>query len=143
LTATTGHGVIHPFWRRLVTEPELFVEHASAYAELASAEARQVSEVWRALPGEVTPLVRRHPVILVAVGAAIGAGLVAGGVLRHGTVRRSVASTGRLARRWLIGELTSPALQTVVIGAITTLPASRLHARDAAVPAAQQHPDDV
>jgi hypothetical protein len=96
-----------------------------------------------ALQGEVTPLVRRHPVISVAVGAAIGAGLVAGGVLRRGTVRRSVASTGRLARRWLIGELTSPALQTVVIGAITTLPASRLHARDAAVPAAQQHPDDV
>jgi hypothetical protein len=79
----------------------------------------------------------------VAVGAAIGAGLVAGGVLHRGTVRRSVASTGRPARRWLIGHLTSPALQTVVIGAITTLLASRLHAKDAAARAAQQHQDGV
>jgi uncharacterized membrane protein YqjE len=39
--------VIHPFLRKLVTEPELFVEHASAYAELASAQARQVGQLWR------------------------------------------------------------------------------------------------
>jgi hypothetical protein len=34
--------MIHPFLKKLATEPTLFVEHASAYASLATLEAREV-----------------------------------------------------------------------------------------------------
>lgn len=39
--------MIHPFLRKLVTEPDLFVEHASAYASLATLEAMEVGAAWR------------------------------------------------------------------------------------------------
>ena len=35
--------MIHPIFTRLVTQPGLFAEHAGAYAELAAAEALQLS----------------------------------------------------------------------------------------------------
>lgn len=35
--------MIHPFFTKLVTQPGLFAEHAGAYAELAAAEALQLS----------------------------------------------------------------------------------------------------
>jgi hypothetical protein len=82
-----------------------------------------------AVQGEVTPLLRRHPVTSVVVAAALGAGLVASGVLHGGLVRGSLAGARRLARRWFIVQLSSPAMQTVVIGAITTLLASQLRAK--------------
>ena len=39
-----GEHMIHPLFTRLVTQPGLFAEHAGAYAELAAAEALQLSE---------------------------------------------------------------------------------------------------
>lgn len=35
--------MIHPFFTRLVSQPGLFAEHAGAYAELATAEALQLT----------------------------------------------------------------------------------------------------
>ena len=39
--------MIHPLFTRLVTQPGLFAEHASAYAELAAAEAQQLGTRWK------------------------------------------------------------------------------------------------
>jgi hypothetical protein len=39
--------MIHPFFTKLATQPSLFAEHASAYAALASLEARAVGLAWR------------------------------------------------------------------------------------------------
>lgn len=39
--------MIHPLFARLVTQPGLFAEHAGAYAELAAAEAVQLSTRWK------------------------------------------------------------------------------------------------
>lgn len=39
--------MIHPFLKKLATEPSLFVEHASAYASLATLEALEVGAAWR------------------------------------------------------------------------------------------------
>ena len=39
--------MIHPFLKKLATEPTLFAEHASAYAGLATLEARELALVWR------------------------------------------------------------------------------------------------
>ncbi len=60
--------MIHPFLRKLATQPELFVEHASAYAELASAEARQAGQVWR----------RRAALLLLAVACGCVALVLSG-----------------------------------------------------------------
>lgn len=38
-----GQHMIHPFFTKLVSQPGLFAEHAGAYAELAAAEALQLS----------------------------------------------------------------------------------------------------
>ena len=38
--------MIHPFLKKLATEPTLFAEHASAYAGLATLEARELALVW-------------------------------------------------------------------------------------------------
>ena len=40
--------MIHPILKKLATEPELFVEHASAYVSLASLEAVAAAAAWRA-----------------------------------------------------------------------------------------------
>ncbi len=39
--------MIHPFLKKLATEPSLFVEHASAYASLATLEVREVGLSWK------------------------------------------------------------------------------------------------
>lgn len=38
--------MIHPIFKRIVTNPGLFAEHAASYAELVKAEARQVGSRW-------------------------------------------------------------------------------------------------
>ena len=39
--------LIHPFFKALVSQPELVAEHAGAYAALASAEVGEVVTQWR------------------------------------------------------------------------------------------------
>jgi hypothetical protein len=39
--------MILPLLKKLATEPDLFVEHASAYASLATLEAMEVGAAWR------------------------------------------------------------------------------------------------
>lgn len=39
--------MIHPFFSTLLNRPELLAEHASAYAELASAETALAASEWR------------------------------------------------------------------------------------------------
>lgn len=61
--------LIHPFFKALVSQPELVAEHAGAYAALASAEVGEVARQWRL----------RILMQLVAAGLAVtGVGL--GGV---------------------------------------------------------------
>lgn len=40
-------SMIHLVLKRLTTDPGLFVEHASAYAELAALEAREAGRAWQ------------------------------------------------------------------------------------------------
>lgn len=40
-------SMIHLILRRLTTDPGLFVEHASAYAELAALEVREAGRAWQ------------------------------------------------------------------------------------------------
>ncbi len=98
-----------------------------------------------ALQDEVSHGVRRYPVASVAIAAALGAGVVLSGAMRGSALRRSAASAGRLARRWCIGQLSSPAVQTLVVGAITTLLATRAsqgHGKDTGVVSASEQPAD-
>lgn len=39
--------LIHPLLKKLATEPSMFVEHASAYASLATLEAVEAGLAWR------------------------------------------------------------------------------------------------
>ena len=39
--------MIHPLLHKLVTQPGLFVEHASGYAELAAIEAQAAARAWQ------------------------------------------------------------------------------------------------
>jgi len=40
-------AMIHPLLLKLVTQPGLFVEHASGYAELAAIEAQAAARAWQ------------------------------------------------------------------------------------------------
>lgn len=46
-TLALGSAMIHPFFKKLATEPSLFAEHASAYASLATLEVRELGLAWR------------------------------------------------------------------------------------------------
>lgn len=64
--------MIHPLLRKLVTQPELFVEHADCYGELASLEARHALRALR----------RSAALALLAVACAIcGLGLAGTAVM--------------------------------------------------------------
>jgi hypothetical protein len=69
---------------------------------------------------ELTPWVRRHPIGAVGLGAAAGAALVVAAPWRAASVRHALQRSGARVRRWAWHQLTSPAVQTLVAGALTS-----------------------
>lgn len=63
--------MIHPFLKKLATEPTLFAEHASAYAGLATLEARELAVVWRRRAVAVSVCVSLALLALAFSGLAI------------------------------------------------------------------------
>lgn len=78
------------------------------------------------LSSELSPLVRRHPISAVLLTAAAAAALAGSGVWRWHTVRRSAWQLGSRMRRLAIDQISSPALLSVLLGAvISTIAAKR------------------
>ena len=85
---------------------------------------------------EVSPLVRRHPIAAIAITAVAGAALAASGLWRWSTVRRTSLQLALRMRRALVSQISSPAVQSMVLGAVV----SYLAARGPATPAAGTEP---
>ena len=84
---------------------------------------------------ELSPLVRRHPIASIAITAIAGAALAASGVWRWRTVRRTSLQLALRMRRALVSQVGSPAVQSMVLGALVSYLAAR---RQAPPPAASQ-----
>ena len=91
-----------------------------------------VVQAGHALQAELSPLVRRHPLAAVLVTATAGAIVAGSGVWRWHTVRRSALHLGLRLRRAFISQISSPAVQSLMLGALVSFLATR---RPAAGPA--------
>jgi hypothetical protein len=69
----------------------------------------------------VEPLVRRHPTTAMVAGAVAGAALISLRPWRHRATQRVARGGYRYARRWLLTQLSSPLLHTMLAAAITSL----------------------
>ena len=92
--------MIHPFFTKLVTKPGLFAEHAGAYAELAAAEALQLSARWKR---------QLLLTLVVAVCALLGLGLAGVAALLAAAV-----PVATMPAPWVLWAL--PALPLVAAG---------------------------
>jgi len=86
---------------------------------LAALQARDT------LSAELSPWVRRHPVAAIAVSAVVGATVAASGVWRWPRLRRTALHLAAQLRRTVTGQLSSPALQSVLLGAVLSYLAAR------------------
>lgn len=77
------------------------------------------------LSAEFYPLVRRYPIPAVLLTAALGAFAVRSGVWRWRAVRRSSLMLASQLRRILVGQLGSPAVQSLLLGAVVSYLAAR------------------
>lgn len=84
------------------------------------------------LSAELSPLVRRYPITAVVVTASTCAVLVGSGVWRWRAVRRSGLQLAVQLRRLVTSQLTSPALQSVLLGALASYLAARTRPASAA-----------
>lgn len=74
---------------------------------------------------ELSPLVRRYPVPAVLLTAALGAIVARSGVWRWRALRRSGLMLTSQLRRVLISQLGSPAMQSLLLGAVISYLAAR------------------
>ncbi|XHS77930.1 hypothetical protein ACFJGW_19750 [Burkholderiaceae bacterium UC74_6] len=96
--------MLHPFYRTLASEPQLLLEHASAYMQLAGAETGEALQQWR---------------LRVLVGAVVLLGLclslaLAGGAL----LLLSAHPWETLAQPWLLVVTPLLPLLPAVVGLI-------------------------
>ena len=77
------------------------------------------------LSAELSPLVRRYPIPAVLLTAALGAIAARSGVWRWRTVRRSGLLLALQLRRVIIAQLGSPAVQSLLLGAVVSYLAAR------------------
>lgn len=93
-----------------------------------------------ALSAELSPWVRRHPLAAIAVSTIAGAAVAASGVWRWRTLRRSALHLAAQLRRTVTGQLGSPAMQSVLLGALLSWLAAR---KPPDRPAPPQAPDSA
>lgn len=102
---------------------------------------RQSAELVKdAVADNVLPLVRRHPMAALLVTAAAGAALAGSGVWRWRTVRRSASHLARQVRHVCLGQLASPALQSLLLAALLSLLAPKRERQPKAEPSATNGP---
>ena len=77
------------------------------------------------LSTELSPLVRRYPIPAVLLTAGLTALVAGSGVWRWRAVRRSGLMLASQLRRVLIGQLGSPAVQSLLLGAVISYLAAR------------------
>jgi hypothetical protein len=94
--------MIHPFLTKLATEPDLFVEHASAYVSLATLEAVEVGAAWRR---------QLVAIVACALSGLLALGLTGGAVMLFAALPwQAMPAPGVLvgvpAALWLVTGLT-------------------------------------
>jgi hypothetical protein len=113
---SVGMDAVQGWWKRQPLRPAV---------ETAAGELR----------GAVAPLVRRHPVLAVAVAATIGAALVAGRPWRWPAVSRHLADAPQRAGRWVVHQLTQAPVQSLLASLFLAWAAARKPTDSAATPA--------
>ena len=92
---------------------------------------------------ELSPLVRRHPIAAITLTAIAGAALAASGLWRWRTVRRTTLQLALRMRRALFSQISSPAVQSLVLGALVSYLAARKPAQPPADSAPVKQPTDA
>lgn len=77
------------------------------------------------LAADLSPWVRRHPIAAIAVAAVAGATVAASGVWRWRSLRRSGLHLAANLRRAVTGQFRSPAVQSLILGAVLSYLAGR------------------
>ena len=77
------------------------------------------------LAADLSPWVRRHPIAAIAVAAVAGATVAASGVWRWRSLRRSGLHLAANLRRAVTGQFSSPAVQSLLLGAVLSYLAGR------------------
>lgn len=117
-----GMDAVQGWWKRQPLRPAV---------ETAAGELR----------GAITPLVRRHPVLAVALAATLGAALVAGRPWRWPAVNRHLADAPQRAGRWVLHQLTQAPVQSLIASLFLAWAAARKPSEDTApAPAAAPAP---
>jgi hypothetical protein len=116
-----GMDAVQGWWKRQPLRPAF---------ETAAGELR----------GTVTPLVRRHPVLAVALAATIGAALVAGRPWRWPAVSRHLADAPQRAGRWVVHQLTQAPVQSLIASLFLAWAAARKPADSSVPPAPEPAP---
>jgi hypothetical protein len=96
--------MLHPFYKTLASEPQLLLEHASAYMQLAGVETNEALMHWRL----------RLMVAVVAVFGAVLSLALAGGAL----LMLSAHPWETLAAPWLLVVTPLLPLLATVVGAL-------------------------
>ena len=90
----------------------------------------------RAVLAEVAPLVRRHPLLAVALGAAAGAALVAARPWRWQALSRQVRPLGGSLMRWTLAQLSQVPVQMALAALLAQFVADRARGQATAPPPA-------
>jgi len=85
------------------------------------------------LRGAIAPLVRRHPVLAVAVAATLGAALIAGRPWRWPALNRHLADAPQRAGRWVVHQLTQAPVQSLLASLFLAWAAARKPAEEGEV----------
>lgn len=155
-TAATGPGSAFPrrwraLWRAWTRRGPL--SGLSAVADSAAGALRGWwrSQPWhsttewagRAVLGEAAPLVRRHPLLAVALGAGLGAAVVLAKPWRWQALTRRVRPMGGSLLRWTLAQLSQVPVQMALAGLLAQFVGDRARgqaatggAGDAPAPAA-------
>lgn len=101
-----GMDALQDWWKRQPLRPAV---------ETAAGELRSA----------VTPLVRRHPVLAVAIAAALGAAIVVGRPWRWPAVSQHLADAPQRAGRWVWTQLTQAPVQSLLASLFVAWVAAR------------------
>jgi hypothetical protein len=116
-----GMDAVQGWWKRQPLRPAV---------ETAAGELR----------GTIAPIVRRHPVLAMAVAATLGAALIAGRPWRWPAVNRHLADAPQRAARWVMHQLTQAPVQSLIASLFLAWAAARKPADDEESPTPASSP---